>query len=199
MSTLFATQNNTTLAPALAQIQRRMRLADLETLPPDDGIRYEILQGKLIMTPAPRRSHMAVATRLVTAISSVLSAALPDWSLAVQPINLELETETVTYQCQPDLSIFDQPLATVAADESLLPVIVLEIVSPGNPENDYIRKVDAYAQMGIPEYWIVDPGNLAVTYLALVTGAYGAHYAQITASALLPDLTLIPADLFAGL
>ncbi len=91
--------------------------------------------------------------------------------MAIQPINLEYETDAVTYQCQPDLCVFDQPLEAVVADETLQPVIVIEIVSPGNPENDYIWKVEAYARMGIPEYWIVDPGNRAITFLRLITDA----------------------------
>ena len=119
--------------------------------------------------------------------------------MAIQPINLEYETDAVTYQCQPDLSVFDQPLEAVVADETLQPVIVIEIVSPGNPENDYIWKVEAYARMGIPEYWIVDPGNDAVTFLLLTTEPQDAHYVQISASSLLPALNIIPAEIFAGL
>lgn len=183
----------------LALHPQRVRLADLEQMPDGDGTRYEILQGELIMTPAPSRSHMAVAARLANLVTPVLEGTRPDWSFAIQPINLALETDEVTIQCQPDLSIFDQPLETVVADEALLPVIVVEIVSPGNPENDYIRKVNAYAQLGIPEYWIVDPGNVAITYLALGAGTFDTHYTQIAASALLPGLTLIPKDLFAGI
>ena len=151
------------------------------------------------MTPAPRRSHMAVAARLVNLIGPRLVADARNWSMAIQPINLEYETDAVTDQCQPDLSVFDQPLEAVVADETLQPVIVIEIVSPGNPENDYIWKVEAYARMGIPEYWIVDPGNDAVTFLLLTTEPQDAHYVQISASSLLPALKIIPTEVFAGL
>ena len=119
--------------------------------------------------------------------------------MAIQPINLEYETDAVTYQCQPDLSVFDQPLEAVVADETLQPVIVIEIVSPGNPENDYIWKVEAYARMGIPEYWIVDPGNVAITFLRLIIGAQANQYEQRPASGLLSELTIAPTDLFAGI
>lgn len=151
------------------------------------------------MTPAPRRSHMAIAARLVNLISPLLTADAPNWSMAIQPINLEYETDEVTFQCQPDLCVFDQPLEAVVADETLQPVIVIEIVSPGNPENDYIWKVEAYARMGTPEYWIVDPGNVAITFLSLVTGAQANHYEQTRASGLLPGLTVTPEQLFAGI
>lgn len=186
-------------APELTRRAPRVHLADLNNLPANNGLRYEILKGALVVTPAPRRSHMAVAARLVNLISPLLAADLQNWSMAIQPINLAYETDAVTYQCQPDLCVFDQPLEAVAADEFLQPVIVIEIVSPGNPENDYIWKVEAYAHMGIPEYWSVDPGNVAITFLRLSPAAPGNHYEQIPASGLLPGLTVLPAQLFAGI
>ena len=184
-------------ASGLAWRSPRVRLVDLEHLSVDGNLRYEILKGELVVTPAPRRSHMAVAARLVNLIGPRLVADARNWSMAIQPINLAYETDAVTYQCQPDLSVFDQPLEAVVADETLQPVIVIEIVSPGNPENDYIWKVEAYARMGIPEYWIVDPGNVAVTFLRLIIDAQANQYEQIPASGLLPELTITPAHLFA--
>jgi Uma2 family endonuclease len=186
-------------APGLAWRSPHVRLADLDRLSTDDTLRYEILKGELVVTPAPRRSHMAVAARLVNLIGRQLVTDSRNWSMAIQPINLAYETDEVTYQCQPDLSVFNQPLEAVVADESLQPVIVIEIVSPGNPENDYIWKVEAYARMGMPEYWIVDPGNVAITFLRLITGAQANHYEQIPASGLLPGLTVVPDQLFAGI
>ena len=199
MTAAIPTRSVHMTASGLAWRSPRVRLVDLEHLSVDGNLRYEILKGELVVTPAPRRSHMAIAARLVNLIGPRLVADARNWSMAIQPINLEYETDAVTYQCQPDLSVFDQPLEAVVADETLQPVIVIEIVSPGNPENDYIWKVEAYARMGIPEYWIVDPGNDAVTFLLLTTAPQDAHYVQIPASSLLPALKIIPTEVFAGL
>ena len=199
MTAAIPTRSVHMTASGLAWRSPRVRLVDLDHLSVDGNLRYEILKGELVVTPAPRRSHMAVAARLVNLIGPRLVADARNWSMAIQPINLEYETDAVTYQCQPDLCVFDQPLEAVVADETLQPVIVIEIVSPGNPENDYIWKVEAYARMGIPEYWIVDPGNRAITFLRRITDAQGNQYELIPASGLLPALTVAPADLFAGI
>jgi Uma2 family endonuclease len=178
---------------------RPFRLADLAHFPSEDGLRYEILAGELVVSPAPGRKHGAVACRLIEVLLFVLKRQQPQWCLMAQPINLQLESGETTYHCEPDLSIFDRPLETVVADETLLPVIVVEIVSPGNPENDYVRKVEAYAAFGIPEYWIVDPGNQGVTFLALVETVQGSHFTSVERSGFLPGVTLEPTTLFAGL
>jgi Uma2 family endonuclease len=172
---------------------RRYFLADLDSFPSEDGYRYEIIQGELIVTPSPGRPHGAVATRLSNLLRTTLTET--QWAYIGQPINLEIESKETTYHCEPDLSIFDRPMGEIVDDESIFPVIVIEIVSPGNPNNDYVRKVGAYAALGIPEYWIVDPRNRAITLLTLENAAYR----QIDRSMLLPNVDLSPDELFAGL
>jgi Uma2 family endonuclease len=176
---------------------RYWRLADLAELSVENGFRYEIVDGELIVTPAPNRRHGNVATQITDLVLDILKHHHPGWSIISQPINLERETEERTFHCEPDLSIFDRPAREVVADDSIFPVIVIEIVSPSNPANDYVAKVEAYAFLGIPEYCIVDPRNQAVTYLHLdpETG----RYQQAAGSALLPELDMEPDTLFADL
>lgn len=109
---------------------KRYRLADVATFPTEDGHRYEIIDGELIVTPAPARPHGIIASRIAYAITKHFKEAKPDWSLIGQPINLGWETETTSYHCEPDISIFDRSFGEVSASESLFPVIVIEIVSP---------------------------------------------------------------------
>ena len=178
---------------------KRYRLADLSTFPTEYGYRYEIVDGELIVTPAPARRHAALAVRLTMLLSQALDKQQPEWCLITQPFVLETETETTTHHCEPDLGIFDQPLEAFISNEDLLPVIVVEIVSPGNPENDYVRKVIAYADIGIPEYWIVDSRHRTITFLALTTAGHRPHYAKIEKSQLLPETELALDEIFAGL
>jgi Uma2 family endonuclease len=173
---------------------RRYFLSDLQTLPNEDGYRYEIIAGELIVTPAPGRVHGVAVDRISEQIRQILKNK-SQWSMIPQPINLEIETDKTTIHCEPDMSIFDHPIESVMADETIFPVIVIEIVSPGNPDNDYVRKVGAYAMLGIPEYWIVDPRHQTVTFLALAENAY--H--QFDRSALLPELELATDQLFVGM
>lgn len=178
---------------------KRYRLADVSSFPTEDGYRYEIVDGELIVTPAPARRHAALAVRLTMLLSQALDKQQPEWCLITQPFVLETETETTTHHCEPDLGIFDQSLETFVSDDDLLPVIVVEIVSPGNPENNYVRKVNAYADFGIPEYWIVDSRHRTITFLELTTTGSQRHYAKIDNSQLLPDNELVLDEIFAGL
>lgn len=178
---------------------KHYRLIDLPTLPTEDGHRYEIIDGGLIVTPAPARPHGIIASRIAYEITRYCKQNRPEWSLIAQPINLEMETEDTTYHCEPDLSIFDQPSEAIVANDTLLPVIVIEIVSPGNPENDYVRKVSAYAAIGIPEYWIVDSRHNTVIFLELTTVGKRSHYTKIDNSQLLPETNLALDEIFAGL
>lgn len=192
-------------APAASKQQakplpaKKYRLADVSAFPTENGYRYEIIDGELIVTPAPARPHAALAVRLTLWLSQILSKQRPDWCLITQPFSLEAETEATTYHCEPDLGVFDQPLEAFVNDEELLPVIVIEIVSPGNPENDYVRKVTAYAAIGIPEYWIVDSRHRTITFLELTTAGSQRRYAKIDNSQLLPDNELVLDEIFAGL
>ncbi len=52
------------------------------------------------------------------------------------------------------------------------PILVVEIVSPGNPEDDYRYKRSEYAALQIPEYWIVDPTESKITVLEWIDGLY---------------------------
>ncbi len=178
---------------------RYWRLADLAQFSDEDGFRYEIINGELMMTAAPARPHGVVASRLALWLPQHLLEHRSDWSLIAQPINLEIETERETFHCEPDLSIFDQTFETLLADKELFPVIVIEIVSPGNPDNDYVRKVRAYAALGIPEYWIADPRHRTVTFLELSGEGPLRHYERLANSKLLPALTLDVDALFAGI
>lgn len=178
---------------------RYWRLADLAQFLQENGFRHEIIEGELIVTAAPARPHGVVAARLVGDLNVLLKENYPSWSLMPQPINLELETDDTTFHCEPDLSIFDQPFDAVLADEELLPAIVIEIVSPGNPENDDVRKGQAYAEMGILEYWIVDPRHNTVTFLQLAGKDGKAWHERIEGSRLIAQFSVDVETLFAGI
>lgn len=178
---------------------RYWRLADLAQFSEENGFRYEIINGELVVTAAPARPHGVVASRLALWIPQHFVEHEKKWSLIAQPINLEMETEDATFHCEPDLSIFDQPFEQVLANEERLPVIVIEIVSPGNPDNDYVRKVQAYAALQIPEYWIVDPRHRTVTFLELRGEGPQRHYERLERSQLLPELAPNVDALFAGM
>lgn len=140
--------------PALDQI--RWTVDDLELLP-DNGTRYEIIDGELFMTRAPRWSHQKVANNICAALNS--------WS---EETGLgEATTAPGIIFSEVDNVIPDVVWASYERLEALLdeaehltgaPELVVEVLSPGekNERRDRQVKLKLYASQGVQEYWIVD-------------------------------------------
>ncbi len=120
---------------------------------PDDGNRYEVLDGELLVTPQARPSHQIVSVRLTSLLSAYVDAhAL---GTVVGPGAVVWKKN----ELQPDVQVIPARIpATTEADwsEFPMPSLVVEILSPGSERHDRYKKRDAYRSLGIPEYWIVD-------------------------------------------
>jgi len=134
---------------------------DLYALP-DDGFRYEIFDGSLLVSPPPEFSHASTATILRDALNRQGSdnfALLDSPGLYVTPTKYYI----------PDLVVIarerlrDRGRCLGPADVRL----AVEVVSPNNPSNDLVLKRHAYAAAGIPRYWIVDERDKTITVLGL--------------------------------
>ena len=164
---------------------------DLDTLP-DDGNRYELLDGELLVTPSPRLRHQAVSGELAFLLRQSLPAGL---RLLTAPMDVRFGPRR---QLQPDLLVIrDEGLDAVRVES--VPLLVVEVLSPSTRARDQVTKRRAYEQEGVGSYWLVDPVRPALTVLELEDGTYrqGAH-AERTGSwtAVQPyAVTVVPADL----
>jgi len=127
---------------------------------PDDGKRYEIIDGDVSMTPAPTPSHQTIQLRL----GSLLLAYLDRHALGrvfVSPIDLVLSMVDVV---QPDLLFVGQSRSNIIAEKNIvgIPNLIVEILSPSSTKRDQKEKLDLYQRYGLPEYWIVDPDSQTV-------------------------------------
>lgn len=127
---------------------------------PNDGKRYEIIEGDLSMTPAPSPRHQAVQLRL----GSLLLAYLDKHALGrvfVSPIDLVLSMVDVV---QPDLLFVGQSRSHIIAEKNIvgIPNLIVEILSPSSTTRDQEEKLSLYQRYGLPEYWIVDPDSQTV-------------------------------------
>ncbi|WP_461157127.1 Uma2 family endonuclease [Saccharopolyspora tripterygii] len=128
---------------------RPFTVYDLETMP-DDGHRYELLDGALLVTPAPGYKHQKVVLRL----GALLDAACPD----------DLEVLPAPFAVRPSVTVELQPDLLVARDEDLTeaylpaaPVLAVEVLSPSTRLNDLNSKKAFYERLGVPCYWVIDP------------------------------------------
>lgn len=137
----------------MAQSTTAWTLEQLERLP-DDGNRYELVNGELFVTPAPSYRH----GDLVSALAAILFP-----HVAAQRIGtVRFPRDVVRVdgsQVEPDLMV--RPFAATTPltyTEAPVPLLVIEVVSRTTRQRDYVHKRAFYRQCGIAEYWIVD-GN----------------------------------------
>jgi len=122
---------------------------------PDDGNRYELLDGVLLVTPAPSPMHQVVATRLATQLSQVLAPSRLARVVAVGAIQRGERT-----QLQPDVLVYPAkfPIETYWRDIHGW-WLAVEVLSPSSRIYDREVKRDAYFTLGVEEYWLVDPDD----------------------------------------
>lgn len=137
---------------------------DLDALP-DDGLRYELVDGVLLVSPSPRVPHQLAQAELLM----VLGAAAPA-HLRVLAAPLDV-TFSRTRLLQPDLIVFDrEQLRGPKADG--LPALAVEVLSPSTRATDLTLKRHVLEQAGVASYWLLDPDVPCLTVLELDDGAY---------------------------
>lgn len=188
-------------------VQTRPRFYSFEEyLAYDDGTEhfYELFNGELIEVPPESGYNTSVAFFL-----SIQLAALVG-HLRVRLHGLELEVRGEPKNRYPDLTVIQPEHIQLLAKRNTIrlimppPALVVEVVSPGELqwERDYIAKRAQYEDLGIPEYWIVNPQDQTV----LVLAQQGQGFAPVGTvageqrieSAQFADLTLTTAQLFAA-
>lgn len=125
---------------------------------PDDGRRYEVLQGELTeMTPAPTTFHQMLQGRLhVLLLTHGPTAAAGQVLLA--PCDVVLGDGSVV---QPDLLFVAAERIGMIGERYVdgAPDLVVEVLSASDPSRDRVRKLALYAANGVRHYWIVDPDS----------------------------------------
>lgn len=132
----------------------RLTYEDYETLP-DDGRRYEILDGELAVTPAPVPKHQRVSGNLEFYLSSFVREHRLGEVLHA-PIDVILAPTTIV---QPDILFLAAARETIVTHRAIEgpPDLLIEILSPRSIRRDRVTKAALYARFGVAHYWIVDP------------------------------------------
>ncbi len=144
---------------------RALTRVDLDAMP-DDGHRYELVDGVLVVTPAPSTAHQSAVVQLVV----LLQASAPDASyrVLVAPFDVALADDTVL---QPDVLVARASDLT-AQDLPAAPLLAVEVLSPSTRRVDLTLKRSRYAAAGTPAYWVFDPEEPSLTAWELHDGEY---------------------------
>lgn len=167
------------------------RYADLEQLP-DDGHRYEIIDGTLLVNAAPSYDHQGVVGSLLLALRL---AAPPEFRVLTAPFDVVLADDTVV---EPDL-VVGRREAFGAKNIPGPPDLVIEVLSPSTRRVGLSMKKERFERAGIPAYWVVTPTDPRVQVFELRDGVY-VDVAEVEGdepfSATIPfEVTVVPSEL----
>ena len=166
---------------------------------PDDGNRYEVIDGVLYMAPAPHPRHQRILFNLAALFApfAIGENALGEAFFA--PIDVIFASEDVF---QPDLIFISRERLHIITDRGLeaAPDLVVEVLSPSTRFRDLNLKRQRYVHFGVPEYWTIDPETRTILALTLSGGEYlerGTYGVgdELTTS-LIPGLVISTAKVF---
>jgi len=147
----------------------RLTYEDFRQLP-DDGKRYELIQGRVHLSPAPSIRHQFVAGNLDRSLGPfVVKNHLGE--LLVTPLDVRLSEDTAL---QPDLVFVSKQRLEIILENFIVgaPDLVVEILSPATAAHDRATKLNLYAEARAPEVWLMDPLAKTVEVLKLQGNKY---------------------------
>jgi Uma2 family endonuclease len=172
---------------------------DLFSLP-EDGRRYEIIEGELYEMPSPSWAHATVVANLIAMLIPMVDLRGGRWRTA--PLDVFFQGADPV---QPDIVVLLPGSRARPNERGVVgpPDLVIEVLSPSNRGHDLLTKRSLYARAGVKEYWLVDPDSRTIEILALDRDAFhlavAASGAETPVSPLLGPLPITVADLFAGI
>jgi Uma2 family endonuclease len=138
---------------------------------PNDGWKYEIIDGVLYMTPPPttphQRSSIGLAARMyIYAMENDLGEVL------AAPCGVRLPNQPVPFE--PDIFFIKKENLHVITEKEVtgVPDLIVEILSPSNANYDREQKFKIYQEAGVPEYWLVNYWDKTVEVFVLAEGTY---------------------------
>jgi Uma2 family endonuclease len=138
-----------------------------------EGERYELIEGTAYAMSAPTDQHQAVSWELARQLGNYLVGKPCKARAAPYDVRLFYdEDETDDTVVQPDISVICDEAKRGPEGCRGAPDVVIEILSPSNMSDDYIRKFNLYLKAGVREYWIISPETRAVQVFILRDGVY---------------------------
>lgn len=143
--------------------QRLATIEEYESLPEDS--RAEVFDGQIQYMASPSQVHQTILLELLSTLNSYVKEKRGPCKVLPAPFDVKLNDSPLTI-VQPDIMIVCDKNKLDGKRCNGAPDFIIEIVSPGNSSDDYIKKLYYYKNYGVREYWIVDPNRrtIAVNY-----------------------------------
>lgn len=135
-------------------------LTQYEALPEDK--RAEVFEGTVYNMAGPSQIHQALSMQLSNIIFNYIKNKNGQYSVFTAPFDVKLSDTPLTI-VQPDIMVVCDKNKLDEKRCNGAPDFIIEITSPGNSSDDYIRKLYYYKKYGVREYWIVDSKRKIIT------------------------------------
>jgi Uma2 family endonuclease len=141
---------------------RSMSREEFESARSQEGYHYELIEGKVYVSPAPDLPHDRIVEWILGLLRDYSEAHPEVINYVSGRARVILPERAAPTNPEPDIAAFrdfprDKPLRDVSWDD-ISPVLVVEVVSEEEPEKDLVRNVELYREVpSIREYWIIDP------------------------------------------
>ena len=141
-----------------------------------EGVRAELIDGELWDLASPSRAHQEIVMEVSARLKNYIDSRGGSCKVYPAPFAVNLFADDTTF-VEPDISVVcDRDKLSERGCEGA-PDFVVEVVSPSNPEMDYISKLNMYREAGVRGYWICDPLRARVIAYRFETEAVMDVYA----------------------
>jgi Uma2 family endonuclease len=167
---------------------------------PDDGRRYELIDGEVIVSPAPSAEHQRILRQVVRLLLRAMDAGYGVAYFAPIDVIFDLAEHN---SAQPD-ALFILAERRHIVTRSVVrgaPDLIVEVLSPSTRTYDQRTKRQLYARFGVPHYWLFDPETQVARVFVLADGAYAEPLvlsgADVLSCPLFPGVTTTVTEIFA--
>lgn len=139
---------------------------------PETNLPMELWDGEIVMSPTPTPSHQTIVGSFYRALDGFVRDNKAG-RVFPSPLDVVLSEHRVV---QPDVFFVSNANKEIIQDRIRgVPDLVVEVISQGSWKRDRVEKKALYEQVGIAEYWIIDPESRSVEVFALAKGVYQLH------------------------
>ena len=146
-----------------------------------EGTLAELIDGALYVLPVPTPKHQRILGKIFMNLNThVLDKGIGEVFISPCDIFLDEHSNAV----QPDIIFISSKNSSIVGEDAIhgVPDLLIEVLSPGNPKHDLVRKKELYQKFGVKEYWIIDPDTKESLGFTLKDGIFkeaGSYKAKI--------------------